>query len=457
MMLKQPGTIESARASGWLAVFVLSLVYALAYVDRQILSLLVSPIKADLAISDTGFSLLHGLSFALFYAIFGMPIGLWVDRGNRPRILAAGVALWSLFTCLCGVSRQYWQLFLFRLGVGIGEATVVPVTYSLVGDYFEPRNRGLAMGVFGSGIYVGMGAALLIGGALVAALNELGTVTLPLVGDLRPWQLTLVAVGAPGLLLALATLLLAEPRNVTVTKLSAERTGANTLGAALRAARGHYRSFAPAIVLHHLTVTFMVMALYAILAWTPEYFRRSFGVEPSDSGFSIGLVVIAAGTVGVIGGGAVSDALLNRGVRAGRLVVLAVSALLAIPAALLFSLSSTAGSALAWLALTLVLVSTLSAAGPAALQDIFPPELRGTGAAVYQLVANLVGLGLGPTAVALVTDFVHRDVDKLHLSLAMTIPPMLVLATGCALAGLGPYESAVAHARPETRPDGRLM
>lgn len=431
----------AGRIGGWWAVALLLLIYALAYVDRQILSLLVGPIREDLAISDTQFSLLHGLSFALFYAVLGIPIGVQVDRGHRPRILAAGIALWSLFTCLCGLSSKFWQLFLCRTGVGVGEATVVPVTYSLLGDYFAPDRRGLAMGVFGSGVYIGMGIALLLGSALIGALEARGPTALPYLGQFQPWQLALIYVGAPGLLLALGTLALLEPRA------SPEATGHRSAPPPGTApSKGlmsaHYRRFAGAITYHHLTVTFMVMALYAVLAWAPEHFRRNYDVDASASGLMIGLVTIGAGTAGVIGGGRLSDLLVGRNIRSARILILPLAALLAIPAALLFALAPSEHIALAGYAGTILCLASLSSIGPAALQDLFPPHLRGRGAAVYQLVANLVGLGLGPTLVALCTDYAFGDDLQLDLSLATTVPVMLLAAVAAGVIGLAPYHRA---------------
>ena len=428
---------------GWAAVLILSLIYAVAYVDRQILSLLVAPIRADLAISDTAFSLLHGLSFAVFYALFGIPIGWWVDRGNRPRILAAGIALWSLFTCLCGTSRSFLQLFLFRMGVGVGEATVVPVTYSLLGDYFPPERRGFAMGIFGSGIYFGMGAALLIGSAVVGAFEAAGPIDLPALGILRPWQLTMIAVGLPGLALALATLVLREPRRGPADTLAA--TAATHEDSPAPSRWAHYRASGAAIGMHHLAVTFMVMALYAILAWAPEHFRRSYELAAAESGLAIGVVVILSGTIGVIAGGAASDALVRRGRVSGRMLVLGAAALFAVPGSLLFALAPTSDAALAGMAVALVCLSALSSVGPAGLQDLVPARLRGFGGSIYQLVANLIGLGFGPTAVALITDYGFADDSRLAASLAIALPLMLAVAVMFALAGARPYARAAAR------------
>jgi MFS family permease len=343
------------------------------------------------------------------------------------------------------------------MGVGVGEATVVPVTYSLLGDYFAPDKRGLAMGLFGSGIYLGMGAALLIGGALIGLLDAAGPVDLLAIGPLRPWQLALVIVGAPGLAVALLALVLLEPRRHGNSGRWTSDASAEA-GSDAAARLDHYRRFATPILLHHLTVTFMVMALYAVLAWAPEHFRRSFGLDPSASGFSIGLVVIAAGALGVVGGGFLSDALVRRGVGSARLLALLVASACALPSALLLALAPTAAVALAGLAATLLFLSPLSSVGPAALQDLFPARLRGTGAAVYQLVANLIGLSLGPTAVALVTDRGFGDDRSLYASLAVTLPVMLAAAAIVALAGLKPFRRAVDElaVRSETGRFGRV-
>jgi MFS family permease len=159
-------------------IAILFLVYGDAFVDRQILSLLVAPMRADLRISDTQFSLLQGVAFALFYALFGIPIGRWVDKWDRPVILAVGVAVWSASTCLAGLSHNFGELFFFRTGVGAAEATVVPVAYSLIAEYFPPEMRGRALGILGSGVYFGLGGAMLFGGSVIGRIGGLGAIEL---------------------------------------------------------------------------------------------------------------------------------------------------------------------------------------------------------------------------------------------------------------------------------------
>jgi MFS family permease len=426
-------------AAAWGSVLILLLGYGSAFIDRQVLSLLVGSIRSDLNISDTQFSLLHGFAFALFYALLGIPVGRWVDKGHRPLIFAAGMVTWSAFTALCGVSRNFSQLFLFRMGVGVGEATVVPVAYSLIADYFPPQRRGLALGIFGAGVYLGVGGAMLVGGALVEVFDTLGPVNLPFLGHLQPWQMVLLSVGAPGVALALLSLLLHEPRRGTETR----STMVGRVRAPFRpleaSARHHYRVAGSAILLHHLCVAFMATALYAVLAWTPEHFRRSFGILPSESAGSIGVVIVLTGTLGVILGGAVSDHLLKQTVASARLLTLAGSAVLAVPFALVLAFSVNNVSALIGLGGFILWVSTLTSVGAAGLQELMPSHLRGIGSAIYQLVVNLIGLSAGPTLIALVTDYVFADEQKLSTALGITLPPILLVSAACAVGGLKRY------------------
>jgi MFS family permease len=429
----------------WAGVLTLFFAYGNAFVDRQILSLLVAPIRADLRITDTEFSLLIGFAFALFYALFGIPIGRWADRGDRSVILATGTALWSLFTCLCGLSRNFLQLFLFRMGIGVGEATVVPVTYSLLADYFPPERRGLALGLFGSGVYFGLGGAMLVGGALVASFESVGTIELPVLGTLHPWQIALLVVGLPGIPLSLLALLLAEPRrhNRVTSPVGAQNSPQIATDGE---AWSYYRNAGLAILLHHLTVAFMAMALYAVLAWAPEHFRRTFGLTPAHSGPWIGTVIIVTGTLGVLAGGMASDLLVHRNIKSARLLVLLISSLLALPASWFFAFGTSSTTALIGLGGTILCVSTLTSVGAAGVQELLPATMRGLGAAVYQLVVNLLALSVGPALVAAVTDYVFKDDQKLASALGTTLPLMLLVAAFLAATGIRSYAKVAGRA-----------
>jgi MFS family permease len=196
------GAITQARPSptvAWYTVIMCMIAYVLSFVDRQIIALLIEPIQADLQITDTQFSLLTGLAFSLFYATMGLPIARWADVGSRPFIIAAGIVVWSFATAVCGLTRTYWQLFLARMGVGVGEAALSPAAYSIISDSFPKSKLGLAMGVYSIGVFLGSGLAFLVGGTVIEIVESYGGLTLPFIGDIKPWQATFFLVGLPGI------------------------------------------------------------------------------------------------------------------------------------------------------------------------------------------------------------------------------------------------------------------
>ena len=172
----------------WYVVVVLFLAYTLSFVERQIMSLLIGPIKRDLMISDTQISLLHGFAFAIFYTILGIPLGRLADRKNRTIIISVGIFLWSFMTALCGLARSFWSLFMTRIGVGVGEATLSPAAYSMISDYFPKEKRGLAISLYSMGVFFGAGMAYILGGLVVKLASQAGITTLPVLGQVRPWQ-----------------------------------------------------------------------------------------------------------------------------------------------------------------------------------------------------------------------------------------------------------------------------
>src|SRR5882762_9883216 len=197
----------------WFACAILFLGCTLAFMDRAVISLFVIPIQRDLHLSDTQISLLVGFAFAAFNALFGLPVARWIDGGRRRTIAAMGIAVWSVAASSCGLAANFWQLFLGRVGVGAGEAAVTPAGVSLLADFFPPSRRGVAMGVFYAGIYVGGGCALILGGLLWRSLGD-RQIMLPLVGTLHSWQVVLILVGALGLLVAPLTMLIREPERL---------------------------------------------------------------------------------------------------------------------------------------------------------------------------------------------------------------------------------------------------
>ena len=206
----------------WYVVFICMLVYILSYVDRQILALLIDPIRADLALTDTQFSLILGFAFSLFYATMGIPIAILSDRRSRPLIISVGIFVWSLATAGCGFARSFLHLFLMRMGVGIGEASLSPAAYSMIADLFPKEKLGRALSVYAMGSFIGGGLALTIGGIVITAISGWADIQIPLFGtiqEFRPWQLTFIVIGAPGVLVALIFFLtVKDPRRKNINK-----------------------------------------------------------------------------------------------------------------------------------------------------------------------------------------------------------------------------------------------
>ena len=210
----EPSPVEAPYPSikyAWYVVAVLTFVYVFSFIDRQILNLLVKPIRRDLGISDTQMSLLMGLAFALFYTICGIPLGRLADRNSRRGMIAIGFVLWSIMTACCGLAQNFIQMLAARIGVGVGEAALSPSAYSLISDYFPKEKRATAISIYSMGIYIGSGLAFLLGGIVVSLAEKQQAWNLPIVGATRPWQVIFFIVGLPGVLLALLMFTIREP------------------------------------------------------------------------------------------------------------------------------------------------------------------------------------------------------------------------------------------------------
>jgi MFS family permease len=383
--------------------------YTLSYVDRTILSLLVGPIKADLDLSDTGFSLLHGFAFACLYTVLGIPFGAWADRANRRNLIAGGVAAWSAMTAACGLAGSFASLFVARVGVGIGEATLGPAAYSAIADSFPPERRGRALGVYSTGVYVGAGLAILLGGLVVAAVTVTPTVTLPGLGTWRAWQVAFFAVGAPGLLVAALMLTVGEPPRRNVAPASPPFSEVLAFMSARR------RFF----VGHFVGVGLLTLLFNGIATWVPAYLSRTFGDTPRSIATSFGPLLLVFGTLGILAGGACSDWLRARGRTDAELRAVLGSAIAVWPFASLATLAPTRDLALTLLAPLFFFSSFAFGAAVAALQIVTPGRLRGRVSALYLLVVNLTGIGLGGTATALLTDRLFRSESAVGASMAL--------------------------------------
>ena len=419
----------------WYVVIILMIVYVFSFIDRQILGLLVDPMKADLGVSDSEMSYLGGLSFAIFYTLFGIPMGRLADSKSRRGIIAIGLGAWSLMTAGCGIARTYWQLLFFRVGVGVGEATLSPSAYSLITDYFKPSRMALAISVYGAGIYIGSGLANLIGGYVIQYAATAEGTTLPIAGDVRPWQLVFFIIGLPGLLFTLALLTVKEPLRRGITK---RRDGAASipLREVFQYIKPNWRTF----MAHNLGFSLLALVGYGGIFWIPSFFIRTFGWEAPFTGKAYGAAILVFGTSGIIYGGHLAGKLAAKGHKDSKMRVGMIAALCHLPFGLLFPLMPQDWLAFAVMCPAIFCLAMPFGVAPAAIQEMMPNQMRGQASAVYLFVVNLIGLGLGPTLVAWCTDYVFGDVAMVRYSL-------LIVGVGAGVAALVTLAWGLTHYR----------
>ena len=427
-------------ALAWYVCLILLLAYILSFLDRTIVSLLVIPIEHDLHINDTEVSLLQGFSFAIFYALLGLPVARLVDARSRRLVVAAGILVWSLMTAGCGLTARFWQLFLVRVGVGAGEAALLPGANSLLADYFPPQRRGLALGVFATGIFLGSGAALIIGGLVIRALGT-APVTLPLLGQFHPWQVVFLVVGLPGILVAALMLTIREPPRLGTLG----RGAATGRGLPLAEVAAYMGANRLTLCCHTFGFTFLAFTSYAASAWIPTMFVREYGWSAAEVGIRFGLVALVIGPVGSVAGGWLCDRLEGQGRRDGKLRVGLIAALGTILPGVAFPLAGNAAAALALVVPFFFFVSFVWGIAPAALQELLPNQMRGLGTAIYTGVLNLVALGGGPTSVAVLADYGLGGPAKLNLAIAIVVPIAALLAVLLFRIGLAPYRATLAR------------
>ena len=418
------------RAVYTLAVLIVA--YVLSFLDRQILSMLVEPLRRDLKLSDTQISLLMGFTFASFLAVAGLPLGRLLDTRRRLTILALGIAAWSLATASSAFAGSFAMLLLCRMGVGIGEATLTPAAHSLIADMFPAKRLGLALGIFGIGSYLGAGFASIVGGAVVSLLDHGQWAPWPVLNLNRPWQTVFLLVGLPGLLVAFWVSTLREPR----------RMRAPPSTTSLRALLIEYRTPARSLLLVNFTAAMTAMAIYSLQAWGPTFWMRTFGWGAALAGKVFGLVTIGAGLCGVIAGGVLGDLAVARGVSNGRLIVMTTSSALGAPCALAFSLAKDPYSSVVWLIITTLLLTCSLGILPSAQQALVHSRMRAVTAALGVLTINLIGLGVGPTAIALITDHGFHDPSMLRYSLSVGLPFMLLVSALIGASALRSYKVA---------------
>ena len=442
-MTRESATVKDG-AYAWYVVGMLTLAYAVGFIDRQILNLLVEPIKLDMTLTDTQISLLQGFAFTVAYVMMGPFFGRWIDIGNRRNILLVGVVLWSLFTVLCGLSREYWQLFGARMGVGGAEACLLPAAWSILSDYFSKKKLPRAMSVLLMGPYLGGGLALIFGGLVLGAVAATGTTSLPLFGTLEPWQIAFIAVGVPGFAVALLMLTIREPvrAGAAGAALSAEADARTftlrEIAAFLWGKRAFYGAFYGGMSLH-------VIVLYALPAWVPAFFVRRFDAAPATVGIEYGTLVLVVGSLGVLAGPYVGRFIERCGYADSPFRTPALSALGVVPFAVALPFCDSYWTAMAVIAGATFFYSLPMAMAASALQIVTPNRMRGLISSFYVFTVSVVGLGLAPTVIAAMTDFVFGDPLMVGWSLAIVCAGAGLAASILMFRGLKAFRTAAAE------------
>jgi MFS family permease len=423
-----------ARA-GW-GVLVLYLAYLFAFVDRQIVAFLVEPIRKAFDITDFQFSLLNGLAFVLFYALLGIPLGRLADSRNRRNILAIGVTTWSIMTALCGRATNFLQLFLARLGVGVGEASIGPAGVSMITDLYPPAQRGLAINLFSSGVLAGIGIANIFGGIVVGATNSIGTTTLPILGAVEGWQMAFLIAAAPGIIVLLLVLTLREPARHG----AAHELKPVTVRETLRYMRQHRSVYVPMI----LGTAFSAIGGYGMYGWVPTAFKRSFGWSSAAIGWRLGILAIVFGTLGLALSGWYAGKRLKAGGSAAYMRLMAFSVLGAAIAAACSFLATTANELWVCVAAQIFFLGMPVGLVQGGLQAITPNNMVAQVIAIYLTALNLFGMGIGPSAVAFVTDFVFHADDAVRYSIGVVIVCAALISAALLFSGMRAFERLAA-------------
>lgn len=418
----------------WYVVIILYLAYTLSFVDRQIIAFLVGPIRAALNVSDFEFSLIHGMAFVVFYTIMGIPLGRLADSRNRRGIITIGIAIWSFMTTMCGVASTYVQLFLARIGVGVGEAALSPAAYSIISDSFPKEKRSLPISIYSAGVLCGAGLANVFGGLIVDYALKAGAVQIPVFGTVQPWQLAFILVGLPGILIVLLMATVREP-------LRREKATAGK-SVPFSATLAHGRKYAFAYLTVIFGATFFATTNFSLMSWVPSLFERSYGWSRAQTGPMFGGIIFIGGTIGLAAGGWLANRMIRAGNTTAYSRIMIWTQLLTIPALALLVAVDNPYWTMSCIAFIVLFLSTHVGLAPSAISAITPNEMRGQVIAFYFFLLNLIGMTGGTSGVAAFTDFYfHNDlaVGK-SISVVATIASTLGVLT--LILGLKAYRKA---------------
>lgn len=421
---------------GWTAVVILCLLYILSMLDRNVMTLLVDQIRADLKITDFQLSLLYGAAFSLFYALGALPIGWAIDELPRRRVIFFCVTLWSAATMSCGFAVNFATMFVSRALVGAGEAVLTPGANSVMADLFPPSRLSLPLSVYFAGAKLGQSLSFLIGSALTLLVAPAAMYSIAGFG-LRGWQLIFAIVGLPGFLLAFMIFVIPEPerrhRRVDGVK------GHTGYGAYLRYVGRHKRLFGAS----HFGNLFYLAITTGVISWSPAFFQRVHGLSVTASGVLLGTALLLGPLIGSPVHGWLVDRQFRRGVADAQIRHMIVTGLIALPIGVGAYFVASPLLAAVMIAAFMCLIAGYSGLPAAAVLLFTPGPLRGKAISVLFMINSIAGISAGPTLVAFVTEFVFKDPARVGSAIALMIAIFIPIASASFGLALRPLRNTI--------------
>lgn len=433
------GYAFNSTVYAWFVVLVMCGMQVASCMDRQIVTLMVEPLRRDFGITDVQISLLQGFAFALFYSLVSLPIGRVADRWNRTHLIIGGAALWTVATFLCMIAKNYPTLFLGRMLVGVGAATLVPASFSMLSDYFPRSKVSGAVSIVTGSTFFGSGLALAVGGFMIDE-GPKGLVSLPIFGTVHGWQIAFGLMSIPSIVLIAVMFLVREPPRRLEAGEQDESASLGDIAAFLGANRIYWAALVGGI-------TILGASQYGLSNWGPTFFIRTFGWSAAQIGLLYGMYFLVVATLASFVGGLLCDRLLaRRGPAAAMLLLLAATAI-TLPVTEVMAL--TTNGTLSAVMLGFLIFSATIPFGPGlSMVLVFAPNrMRGLLLAAFMLCATLLGSGGGPWLLAAVTEYLFRDPQALNYSIALVDGVLSVLAIACfwlAFRNVGRFSSGAA-------------
>ena len=404
---------RTSNTYGWYVAFILLIGFTFSFIDRQVLNLLVVPIQNDLNITDTQISALQGLAFVITYVGLCVPIGRIIDKTHRVSVMIIGLLIWSAATIACGFSKNYISMFIARMGIGAGESTVHPGSISILGDYFDSDKIASPMSIYLLGPYLGAGIAMIFGAQVLDWTSQMDSnFILPLVGEVAPWQLTFIAVGLPGVLVACLFLTIREPKRRIQEIESQEAPSFKKIAEYIK---NNWQVYGAIIIGNSC----LIILLYGLQSWVPTMLLRVYEWDLIQSGRVYGLIAMLAGSAGVLSGPFVLKLMSKNNIDAPHFKLAIFGISMASLSLVLLPFQANVNIALIFVTLASFFVTLPLAGTSSAMVIVSPNRIRGVITGIYVVVTSVFGLVLGPFLVASSTDFIFQDPNAVAKSLAL--------------------------------------